>query len=185
MLPEGAKPIIATPEDAPSPRANGGANGNGGGRRWGRWIAFLFVFAAVVGFGSLLAYTYLETRDGPVDPSSLPVVRADNRPMKIRPDTPGGIDVPFQDKEIFERVGQQAAGVPRPGQAPAQSAQRPAERLLPGPEQPLPRPVPTPPPAPTIAVPTAPDVAPPPNAVPVTPPPRASVTPGGAAAPAP
>lgn len=185
MLPEGAKPIIATAEEAPSARSNGGGNGVSGGRRWGRWIAFLFVFSAVVGFGSLLAYTYLETRDGPVDPNSLPVVRADNRPMKIRPDTPGGIDVPFQDKEIFERVGQQAAGS-RPGTpSQQQAAQRPAERLMPGPEQPLPRPVPTPPPAPTIAVPAAPDVAPPPNAVPVTPPPRASLPPGGAAAPAP
>lgn len=183
MLPEGAKPIIAAPEDAPGARSNGGANGAGGGRRWGRWIAFLFVFSAVVGFGSLLAYMYLETRDGPVDPNSLPVVRADNRPMKIRPDTPGGIDVPFQDKEIFERVGQQAAGN-RPG-TPPQTAQRPAERLMPGPEQPLPRPVTAPPPPPAIAVPAAPDVAPPPNAVPVTPPPRASVPPGGAAAPTP
>jgi hypothetical protein len=185
MLPEGAKPIIAAPEEAPLARSNGGANGAGGGRRWGRWIAFLFVFAAVVGFGSLLAYMYLETRDGPVDASSLPVVRADNRPMKIRPDTPGGIDVPFQDKEVFERLGQQAAGAPRPGQPAPQTAQRPAERLMPGPEQPLPRPVPAPPPPPAIAVPAAPDVAPPPNAVPVTPPPRASLPPGGAAAPVP
>lgn len=185
MLPEGAKPIIATAEEAPLARPGGGVSGNGGGgRNWGRWIAFLFVFAAVVGFGSLLAYTYLETRDGPVDPNSLPVVRADARPMKIRPDTPGGIDVPFQDKEIFERVGQQAAGN-RPGTPQQQAAQRPAERLMPGPEQPLPRPVPMPPPAPTVAVPAAPDVAPPPNAVPVTPPPRASVPPGGAANPAP
>jgi SPOR domain len=182
MLPEGAKPIIAAADEAPAARSGNGASE---GRRWGRWIAFLFVFSAVVGFGSLLAYTYLETRDGPVDPSNLPVVRADARPMKIRPETPGGIDVPFQDKEVFERLGQQAAGPARPGQAPAQSAQRPPERLLPGPEQPLPRPVATPPPPPTIAVPAAPEVAPPPNAVPVTPPPRASVPPGGAAAPAP
>lgn len=183
MLPEGAKPIIATPDDAPIPRAASRAKDGAGGRRWGRWIAFLFVFAAVVGFGSLLAYIYLETRDGGVDPGALPVVRADNRPMKIRPDTPGGIEVPFQDKEIFDRVGQQASGV-RDGQTAAQQgAGRGPERLLPGPEQPLPRPVPAPPPAPTIAVPAAPDVAPPPNAIPVTPPPRASVPPGGGAAP--
>ncbi|MFM8799799.1 MAG: hypothetical protein ACKOEE_04460, partial [Tagaea sp.] len=184
MLPEGAKPIIATPDDTPIPRAASRAKDGAGGRRWGRWIAFLFVFAAVVGFGSLLAHIYLETRDGGVDPAALPVVRADNRPMKIRPDTPGGIEVPFQDKEIFDRVGQQASGV-RDGQTAAQQgAGRGPERLLPGPEQPLPRPVPAPPPAPTIAVPAAPDVAPPPNAIPVTPPPRASVPPGGGAAPA-
>ncbi|MCA3268664.1 MAG: hypothetical protein ING19_21675, partial [Azospirillum sp.] len=49
MLPEGAKPIIATPDDAPIPRAASRAKDGAGGRRWGRWIAFLFVFAAVVG----------------------------------------------------------------------------------------------------------------------------------------
>lgn len=184
MLPEGAKPILSS-GDEPAPLSGGPkrARGNGGGtgRGWGRWLAAAFAFSAVVGFGSLLAYTYLETRDGASDPSSLPIVRADTRPMKTRPDQPGGIDVPFQDKEIYNRVGQQSSGG-----ATTQAAQGgQVERLLPGPEAVMPRPVPTPPPAPRVVVPDAPQVEPPADAVAVTPPPRASIQPGGANAPAP
>jgi hypothetical protein len=188
MLPEGAKPILST-GDEPAPlsgaRKSRAGNGGGGGRGWARWIAALFAFSAVVGFGSLLAYTYLETRDGPVDPNSLPIVRADTRPMKTRPDQPGGIEVPFQDKEIYDRVGQQATGAPAVSRQAAASSGGPVERLLPGPEAVLPRPVPTPPPAPRVMVPAAPEVEPPADAVTVTAPPRASIQPGGAAAPVP
>lgn len=183
MLPEGAKPILSS-GDEPAPLSGGPqrARGNGGGgRNWGRLIAAVFAFAAVVGFGSLLAYTYLETRDGSTDPNSLPIVRADTRPMKTRPDQPGGIDVPFQDKEIYNRVGQQSSGG-----ATTQTAQGgQVERLLPGPEAVMPRPVPEPPPAPRVVVPDAPQVEPTADAVPVPVPPRASIQPGGANAPAP
>jgi len=183
MLPEGAKPILSS-GDEPAPLSGGPqrTRGNGGGgRNWGRLIAAVFAFAAVVGFGSLLAYTYLETRDGSTDPNSLPIVRADTRPMKTRPEQPGGIDVPFQDKEIYNRVGQQSSGG-----ATTQTAQGgQVERLLPGPEAVMPRPVPEPPPAPRVVVPDAPQVEPTADAVPVTAPPRASIQPGGANAPAP
>jgi cell division septation protein DedD len=185
MLPEGAKPILSS-GDEPAPLSGGpqrtrGNGGSGGKRGWGRLIAAVFAFAAVVGFGSLLAYTYLETRDGVTDPNSLPIVRADARPMKTRPDQPGGIDVPFQDKEIYNRVGQQSSGG-----ATTQTAQGgQVERLLPGPEAVMPRPVPEPPPAPRVVVPDAPQVEPTADAVPVTAPPRASIPPGGAASPAP
>lgn len=184
MLPEGAKPILST-GDEPAPLSGGakrarGGNGGGTGRAWGRWVAAAFAFSAVVGFGSLIAYTYLETRDGTADPNSLPVVRADTRPMKIRPDQPGGIDVPFQDKEIYNRVGQQSSG----GATTQTATGGQAERLLPGPEAVMPRPTPTPPPAPRVVVPDAPQVEPTADAVPVMAPPRASIPPGGANAPA-
>jgi hypothetical protein len=177
MLPEGAKPILkadAVPAGAPE-RAAGGQ-----GRSWGKLLAGVFVFSVVVGFGSLLAYFFVQNRDGALEPAAIPVVRADPRPMKLRPETPGGIEVPFQNTQIYDRVGQQSAGAAaptgRPG-APA-AANRPVERLLPGPEAPLPRPVP--PPAPVASIPATPDVAPPPNAVVVAPPPP----PPQAAAPA-
>jgi hypothetical protein len=168
MLPEGAKPILngdALP-GAESDRASAGQ-----GRSWGKLLAGVFVFSVVVGFGSLLAYFFVQNRDGALEPSAIPVVRADPRPMKLRPETPGGIEVPFQNTQIYDRVGQQSAGAAasagRPG-APA-AANRPVERLLPGPEAPLPRPMP--PPAPVASIPATPDVAPPPNAVVVAPPP--------------
>jgi hypothetical protein len=168
MLPEGAKPILKA--DAPLGAASE-RTGAGQGRSWGKLLAGVFVFAVVVGFGSLLAYFFVQNRDGALEPAAIPVVRADPRPMKMRPETPGGIEVPFQDTQIYDRVGQQSAGAAAPtgrSGAPA-SANRPVERLLPGPEAPLPRP--TPPPAPVASIPATPDVAPPPNAVVVAPPP--------------
>lgn len=62
-----------------------------------------------------------------------PLIKADGRPTKYRPEDPGGWRAPHQDKLVYETL---LPGPPAPG----------AERLLPGPEEPLAKP--TPPPAP-------------------------------------
>ncbi len=54
-----------------------------------------------------------------------PIVRAQDGPTRVRPDSPGGLDIPDQDKLVFDRIA--------PGQA-----EPTVERLLPEPEQPLP-----------------------------------------------
>jgi len=179
MLPEGARPILDPGRPAPLSGERGDASVAAPGRGWSRPLGAVFAFAAVVGFGSLLAYNYVQNLDGTVDPGAVPVVRADPRPVKVRPETPGGIEVPFRDSAVYENLGQQAAGARPPGAAPA--APRSAERVLPGPEAPLPRPVP--PPAPVPAIPAAPEVAAPQNAVPVVPPTVASVPPSPQAPP--
>lgn len=53
----------------------------------------------------------------------VPVIEADPRPFKIRPDDPGGLRVPNQDELIFER-------------SRGSSAQPPGARLAPEPEAP-------------------------------------------------
>ena len=179
MLPEGARPILDSGRPAPLSGEGGDAPVVPSGRGWSRPLGAVFAFAAVVGFGSLLAYHYVQNLDGTVDPGAVPVVRADPRPVKVRPETPGGIEVPFRDSTVYENLGQQAAGARPPVAAPA--APRGAERMLPGPETPLPRPVP--PPAPVPAIPTAPEVAAPQNAVPILPPTVASVPPAPQAPP--
>ncbi len=60
----------------------------------------------------------------------VPLIRADAQPSKVRPDRPGGMEVPDRDKLIYS----ERSGGP------------PVERLLPPPEQPGPRPPPPPPP---------------------------------------
>ncbi len=180
MLPEGAKPILKA-DAALSAGPERVAAGQG--RGWGKFLAGVFVFSVVVGFGSLLAYFFVQNRDGALEPAAIPVVRADARPMKLRPETPGGIEVPFQNTQIYDRVGQQSAGAAAPTGRPGAPAagNRPVERLLPGPEAPLPRP--TPPPAPVASIPATPDVAPPPNAVVVAPPPPQAAVPARPAPP--
>jgi cell division septation protein DedD len=55
-----------------------------------------------------------------------PVIVAGSGPDKVRPDQPGGMDVPNRDKQIYERLNSDR------GQQPAR-----VERLLPGPEAPM------------------------------------------------
>lgn len=172
MLPEGASPILKV--DADEAREARAAHRETP-RRGGRLLGAVFAFAAIVGFGSLVAYYFVQNRDGHLDPASIPIVHADSRPMKVRPENPGGLEVPFQNSEIYDRVAQQAAG--------AGAARTPTggpEKLMPGPEAPLPRP--EPPPAPVPAIPAAPEIVAPPNAVVVTPPRVASVPPASAPA---
>ncbi|HIJ63015.1 MAG TPA: SPOR domain-containing protein [Rhodospirillaceae bacterium] len=53
-----------------------------------------------------------------------PVVHADDRPVKTRPQDRGGMEVPNQDKLVYEKMSGNAEGEPQ------------QERLLPPPEQP-------------------------------------------------
>ena len=58
-------------------------------------------------------------------PTETPIIHADNQPVKVRPDDPGGMEIPNRDRLVFNPRGAE-----------------PAERLRPPPETPLPRPAP-------------------------------------------
>jgi hypothetical protein len=117
-----------------------------------RIVGALVVMGLFAG-GLWFAY-HLGTRHagGIAGGSEIPLIRADNRPFKVKPDNPGGMQVPDRDMLIY---GEQHPQV---------------EHLLPPPEQPMPRPVAPPPPStvpPQIQTPAA--AALPPSA-PTTPP---------------
>ncbi len=78
-------------------------------------------------------------------PNQIPTVRADQSPTKVRPDDPGGMDVPNRDKLVYEKMG---------GGEPA-AAGTATERLLPPPEDPRAPPVQTTPPPVVAARPPA------------------------------
>ena len=59
-----------------------------------------------------------------------PLIRADEAPVKVRPENPGGLQVPNRDKLIYNRLAGGEEGTP------------PVEHLLPRPEAPLPMPMP-------------------------------------------
>lgn len=91
----------------------------------------------------------------------IPLIKADPGPVKVRPENPGGLRVPDRDKLVYDRMQGKSAG---PGEAGGASGG--AERLLPPPEQPLPKPAPkpevakeTPKTKPVPEVPTVKDVA--------------------------
>jgi len=87
-----------------------------------------------------------------------PVIHAESEPIKRKPEEPGGLNVPHQDKLVFNRLA--------PGQV-----QEPVERLLPPPEEPGERPqpalpseqMPPPPAAPVGSVEPAQPLPPPPQ----------------------
>jgi len=138
-------------------------------RRKGRVLAIMVALFAVGGFGGVLWYAYTQGQRSA--DAIAPILRADEGPSRVRPDQPGGMVVPHQDKLVLNNM-QQAA---RPGQP---------ERLLPPAEAPLPQttrtapppmtsvPLPTPAtPSPTPPPMAAPPVATPPVATPAVPPP--------------
>ncbi len=125
----------------------------------------LGVVVALVAFGGFAGIAWYATSQGQKDQGAIvPVITADNEPIKERPLEPGGLDVPHRDMQVFSRI------------APSGQPQR-VEQLLPPPEAPVARPVPEP----AQVVPEPPQIgergatpAPPREVTAVPPPPPAS-----------
>jgi cell division septation protein DedD len=101
-------------------------------RRLWRIGAALLVMAAFAGglWGAYLAGTHYR---GSHETGDIPLIRADTSPFKVRPQNPGGMQIPDRDLSIY-------------------GAQHPqVEHLLPPPEQPMARPAPPPVPEPAAA----------------------------------
>jgi hypothetical protein len=104
------------------------------------------VVAAASAFGGVIWFAYHDGRDAS-RPGMPPLVKAEAGPVKIKPDNPGGQEIPYQDSTVYDRLNQN-------GQKPV------AEKLLPPPEEPVTRA----PPAPVQPVDTAGQPAGPPAA---------------------
>ncbi len=112
-------------------------------------------------FAGGLWFAYVEGTRHPAATArseGVPLIRADQHPDKVRPEQPGGLKIPDQNVSIFNET---------PGGPPV-------EKLLPAPEQPMPRPAPeqaTPRPAPaaSAAISSPPPSANPPVAAPASP----------------
>ncbi len=104
--------------------------------RRSRTLPTLLVVAALGAFVAIVWWAY-QNAYRPDAPGELPVVEAESGDVKVRPESEGGLDVPNQDKLIYEQLGS--------GEAPAE-----VERLMPPPEEPLEPPAP--PPAETAAL---------------------------------
>lgn len=105
-------------------------------RRRGGWQLAVVALVTLGAFTGGVWYAYDQGIERGITLSP-PLFRADPSPTKIRPKDPGGLEVPHQDMLVYETLTTET---------PAESA----ERLLPPPEEPLPRPEP---PAPPIAAP--------------------------------
>lgn len=97
------------------------------------WIGAGVLALALIVLGALVIVSSSRGPDAPQDAAQLPVIHAEEKPFKVRPENPGGMDIPHQDKLIYQRL----RGEERPIKV---------ERLLSEPEKPLPPPEPAPPP---------------------------------------
>lgn len=125
-----------------------------GMQRRGRLLPGLL---AAIAIGAFIAIVWWAYRTAGTDgaPGEVPVVQAEPGDEKVRPESEGGMEIPDQDKQIYEQLG-------------SSEGQPEVERLMPPPEEPLA------PPAPPPAEP-APDTAaltPPPAPQDVTPAPE-------------
>lgn len=98
----------------------------GARKRSGTGLAI--VAAGIAVFGGVVWYAYSQGNRAGTE-SVAPVLHADTSPTRIKPEQPGGIEVPHQDKLVYGRLNPNAkeSGV---------------EHLLPPPEEPLARPKP-------------------------------------------
>ncbi|MGE3783204.1 MAG: SPOR domain-containing protein [Alphaproteobacteria bacterium] len=143
-----------------------------------RLVAIVLTLAVVALFVGGLWFAYVQgTRHAAgsaQSADSVPLLRADERPAKVKPDQPGGMPVPDQNSSLYND----------------KLARSSVEKLLPPPEQPLPRPAPLSPvrpaaPAPTLTPPseTGAAAAGPPPGVPTAPPSPAQAPPQPAVSP--
>jgi hypothetical protein len=105
--------IFADPRDAEArPRSRG-------------LIATAAALSVMAVFAGGLWFAYHQgLRHANIGTPDVPLIRADDRPTKVKPEKPGGMEVPDRDKLIYT---QKRAAV---------------EHLLPPPEKPMPRPAP-------------------------------------------
>lgn len=88
-----------------------------------RLRSYLTLGVAVIAVGAIVATGLHFVGGKRTGGAGIPVIKADERPIKIRPDDRGGMQVPNQDKLVYERMEQ--------GEGDSK-----VERLLPPPEQP-------------------------------------------------
>lgn len=116
---------MTTPPEPIAPAARPQAASSGGYA-----VRLLGAAVVVAGLGVLGWYVYdrLLSTGGL---GEVPLIEADDGPTKKRPEDPGGLVVPNQDKLVYETLD-------------GEGAEETVERLLPAPEEPLPQPEPAP-----------------------------------------
>lgn len=130
------------PEPDEFRRRRGRDGGGGSGKPRSRALPIFIALFALGAFGGIVWYAYTQGVQSGVS-TVAPVIKAEDGPTKAKPEQPGGLQVPHQDKQVFQRL------LPE-GQTP-----QTVERLLPPPPEPL-QPPPAPEPAPPAAAPAQP-----------------------------
>lgn len=98
-----------------------------------RWMSIVVVLLVVLGFFSLAWYAYRTNTTAGGEEGEILIVEGDTLPYKQRPENPGGMQFPNQDKEVYNKLVAEDE----------KATHNTVERLLPPPEEPVTRPQPT------------------------------------------
>ncbi len=103
------------------------------------WLLKVLVLLVLTGSGAGAWFFYGEQlkRIWASAEPGIPLVKAAPGPVKVRPENPGGLRIPDRDKLVYDRIQGKTAERTE-GDGPSQG--RGPERLLPPPEEPLPKP---------------------------------------------
>jgi hypothetical protein len=177
--------MAKSPEKPRKPRKESSGRAN-----WGRRIlTILIALAAVGGFAMIVVYSY-DLGNETENDENTPLIEAQTGPTKVRPADPGGMIIPNQDKQVYDRLDKD-------------STKNRVETLLPAPEPIIAKPppvmttmappaldkMPSPPPVPEMAQ-KAPEIMtppppPPPPVLTLRPEPKTVVAPKPASVPEP
>lgn len=102
-------------------------------RNWG-WLK-LVVVLCVIGGGAYAGWHKWGSDLVAPTGDEIPTVRAPDGPFKVRPEAPGGQDIPNRDKDVYGLLEKGKGDAPAKGKGKG-------ENLLPRPEMPLPPPAP-------------------------------------------
>lgn len=139
-------------------------------------IALIVVFAGVVFF----AYKQGLKQGAQGNP---PIIRADNSPLKVPPVNPGGIEIPHQDRAVYDRLSGSGETTSDDAEHLLPRAEEPIEMATPAPQRPASAPEPdvaAVEPAPVAPVITSPTVPAAPSAATAKPSESTSVSASGA-----
>ena len=82
-------------------------------RKRGLVVAGAVIAVAVVGVGLLVGSSLFSGDDGAGNSDEPAIVRADNEPIKVVPEDPGGEEVPNQDRAVFDAVSGKELDAPK------------------------------------------------------------------------
>jgi cell division septation protein DedD len=112
------------------------------------WFWGVLGIVGLLAIGAVVAWLGGDDDARDAGPAPAPLIKADPEPVKLRPEEPGGMEVPNRDKLVYRRL----EGLAEPPTV---------EKLLPEPEEPLPpptakpKPIPEPESPPVVAAETA------------------------------
>ncbi len=107
-------------EDAYRPMPPSGERKKAKKKKKGQKAKLVLLALLLAGIGGAVAWQTMSDRLVITEGGEVPLIRADFGPVKVRPEKPGGMEVPDRDKLVYQRM---QSGAPEPR----------VERLLPPP----------------------------------------------------